>query len=53
MISEIIKRDGRCEAFNPEKITHAIFKAAIACGGKDFQLAEELRKQVVKVLEER
>lgn len=53
MISEIIKRDGRCEAFNPEKITHAIFKAAVACGGKDFQLAEELRKQVVKVLEKR
>ncbi|WHH58668.1 ribonucleoside triphosphate reductase [Petroclostridium sp. X23] len=53
MISEIIKRDGRREAFNAEKITHAIFKAAAACGGKDFQTAEELTRQVVKVLEDK
>lgn len=53
MINEIIKRDGRCEAFNPDKITHAIFKAAVACGGKDFQLADELGRRVVAILEDR
>ncbi len=53
MISEIIKRDGRCEVFNPDKIIHAIFKAAVACGGKDFQLSEELGRQVVAILEDR
>lgn len=51
MISEVVKRDGRREAFDPEKISRAIFKAAVACGGKDLQLAEELAKQVVKKLE--
>ena len=30
MITKIIKRDGRYEKFQPEKITWAIFKAANA-----------------------
>jgi ribonucleoside-triphosphate reductase (formate) len=53
MITEIIKRDGRREPFNPEKITNAIFKAAVACGGTDFQLADELCRQVVTLIESR
>ena len=36
MIKTIIKRNGREEKFQPEKITWAIFKAASACGGDDF-----------------
>lgn len=51
MILNIRKRDGRLEKFRPEKITWAIFKAASACGGKDFEKSEELCKQVISILE--
>lgn len=47
MITQIRKRDGRIEKFQPEKITWAIFKAAMACGGNDFNRAQELCRQVV------
>lgn len=47
MFTHIQKRDGRIEKFHPEKITWAIFKAATACGGKDFERAEQLCRQVV------
>jgi anaerobic ribonucleoside-triphosphate reductase len=53
MITEVIKRDGRKENFDPDKITHAIFKAAVACGGNDFDIATGLSKKVVKILESR
>ena len=49
MIKKIKKRDGRYEKFQPEKITWAIYKAANACGGNDFVLAEKLSSQVVKM----
>lgn len=50
MLTGIIKRDGRHEAFNQDKIVHAIFKAATACGGSDYERAEEIGKQVVDLL---
>lgn len=49
MITHIRKRDGRIEKFQPEKITWAIFKAAMACGGNDFNRAQELCRQVVDI----
>ncbi|MDR3541027.1 MAG: ribonucleoside triphosphate reductase [Desulfosporosinus sp.] len=51
MIAEIIKRNGRIEPFNREKIVHAIFKAATACGGSNFERAEEIGRQVTEVLQ--
>jgi anaerobic ribonucleoside-triphosphate reductase len=51
MIKTIIKRNGREEKFQPEKITWAIFKAASACGGEDFTKAEALCRQVLDVAE--
>lgn len=51
MFNKIIKRDGRTEVFKTEKITWAIFKAATACGGNDFERAETLCKQVVDLAE--
>lgn len=51
MITGIIKRNGRIETFNQEKIVHAIFKAATACGGSDYERAEEIGRQVVDVLQ--
>jgi anaerobic ribonucleoside-triphosphate reductase len=53
MITHIIKRDGRKEKFHPEKITWAIFKAASACGGKDFDKAEELCGQVIHIAQKK
>lgn len=47
---EIQKRDGRVVTFDPEKITQAIFQAARAVGGEDYQLAREVTREVVKYL---
>ncbi|HOZ48186.1 MAG TPA: ribonucleoside triphosphate reductase [Candidatus Hydrogenedentes bacterium] len=51
MVQSIRKRDGNLQTFHPEKITWAIFKAARACGGDDFELAAELSDQVVALIE--
>jgi ribonucleoside-triphosphate reductase len=53
MFTEITKRDGKIEKFKPEKITWAIFKAAMACGGNDFGKAESLCKQVIELVEKK
>lgn len=49
MLNKILKRDGRIEPFDKEKIANAIFKAAQAVGGTDKELSEELASLVVKV----
>lgn len=46
-VENVIKRNGTIVAFNPEKITNAIYKAALSVGGKDPQLAEELTAKVI------
>lgn len=51
MIGTIIKRDGRTMEFNLEKISQAIFKAAQAIGGKDYEQAKQLAVQVQEELE--
>ena len=51
MIIKILKRDGRIEFFEKDKITEAIFKAAQACGGKDKILSATLADLVVKAAE--
>lgn len=52
MISKIRKRDDRVVDFEKEKITNAIFKAALSVGGRDRKLAEDLTDNVVKKLNE-
>ncbi len=52
MIKKIKKRDGRIADFEKEKITSAIFKAAKAVGGEDYELAKVLTVQVIQKLEE-
>ncbi|WP_308754868.1 ribonucleoside triphosphate reductase [uncultured Anaerotruncus sp.] len=47
MINTIRKRSGEVVAFQPEKITRAIYKAAVAVGGSDWGRAEELTDQVI------
>lgn len=51
MITKIRKRDGREVAFNIEKITNAIFKAAQATGGNDYNTAFALAQDVVEYVE--
>ena len=51
MITKIRKRDGREVPFNSEKIVNAIFKAATALGGKDYDKAIELTEKVIEELE--
>ena len=51
MIQTIIKRDGREAPFEIEKITNAIFKAAQALGGNDFEMAQTLAGQVMDYIE--
>lgn len=53
ILSSVRKRDGRVVAFDKEKITNAIFKAAKAVGGEDRLLAEELANAVVLFLKKK
>ncbi len=46
MITHIIKRDGRKDTFNVEKIARAIYKAAEAVGGSNYDTAMELAVKV-------
>lgn len=50
MIVKIKKRDGRTVTFNIEKIASAIYKAAEAVGGSDYETALELSGKVVDML---
>lgn len=52
-VIQIRKRDGRVVQFDPEKITNAIFRAVLATGGHERNLAERLTTEVVRILEER
>lgn len=51
MIKTIIKRDGRSVPFDIEKISQAIYKAAQAIGGNDYEAAKDLAVQVCDYLE--
>ena len=51
MIEQIVKRDGRKAPFEIEKIANAIFGAAQASGGQDYEMARSLAEQVENVLE--
>lgn len=53
MITKIVKRDGREVPFNIEKIANAIFKAAQAVGGSDYDEAMALACEISEKLEER
>ncbi len=52
-IHSVIKRSGSVVPFNPERITNAIYRAAVAVGGRDRSIAEGLTTQVVQLLEEK
>ena len=47
----VIKRSGAKVPFTPQRITNAIYRAAVAVGGRDRQTAEKLSDQVIQYLE--
>jgi len=51
MIITITKRDGRSVPFNLEKVSNAIFKAAQAAGGDNYQESLELSYKVCDYIE--
>jgi uridine kinase len=51
-IESVIKRNGAIVPFNPDRITNAVYRAAVAVGGRDKTIAEGLTQKVVKWLEE-
>jgi uridine kinase len=52
-ITHVVKRTGAVVPFNRARITNAIYRAAVAVGGRDRSTAEVLSDQVVAMLEER
>ena len=51
-IHQVIKRTGAIVPFNPDRITNAIYRAAVAVGGRDRRTAEALTQQVIRLLED-
>jgi uridine kinase len=51
-ITHVVKRTGAVVPFRKERITNAIYRAAVAVGGRDKSVAEGLADQVVAMLEE-
>jgi uridine kinase len=51
-LTHVIKRTGAVVPFTPVRITNAIYRAAVAVGGRDRSIAEGLTQQVVALLEE-
>ncbi len=51
-IKSVVKRDGSIVDFTPQRITNAIYRAAVAVGGRDKSTAENLTEQVVALLRE-
>ncbi len=51
-ITHVVKRTGAVVPFNQERIANAIYRAAVAVGGRDRSIAEGLSGQVAAMLEE-
>lgn len=51
-ITHVIKRSGATVPFNQERIVNAIYRAAVAVGGRDRDRARWLTEQVVAALQE-
>lgn len=51
-IKKVLKRTGDIVDFTPDRITNAIYRAAVSVGGRDRETAQNLSDQVVKILED-
>lgn len=48
---DVIKRDGSVEDFDVEKLSDSIMNAALAVGGEDYDLADEIANNILDILE--
>jgi uridine kinase len=48
----VTKRDGRVVPFTQDRVTNAIYRAAVAVGGRDRITSQKLSDQVVSILDE-
>jgi len=53
MIEKIVKRNGRVVPFNRDKITFAVFQAAVSVGGRNREIAEKVTDNVILLMEQR
>ncbi|MBN2389370.1 MAG: response regulator SirA [Anaerolineae bacterium] len=51
MLTQVVKRNGAVVPFNRDRITNAIYRAAVAVGGRDRMVAENLADQVITILQ--
>ena len=49
-MTQVLKRDGTVQDYDRQKIAHAIFRAAQACGGSDKETSERLAKEVEQMM---
>ncbi len=49
-MKKIIKRNGRIVDFDKSKITDSIYKAAVAVGGSNRELAESLSEKAISLM---
>ena len=47
----VTKRNGRVVPFTQDRITNAIYRAAVAVGGRDKKTAQKLSDQVVAIVD--
>jgi uridine kinase len=52
-ITHVVKRSGATVPFKQERVINAIYRAAVAVGGRDKEKAEELAEQVIQILNEK
>ncbi|HQF42999.1 MAG TPA: ATP cone domain-containing protein [Ignavibacteriaceae bacterium] len=52
-IKNVVKRSGAIVPFNQERIANAIYRAAVAVGGRDKSTAQSLSEQVVEILNQK
>jgi uridine kinase len=50
--TQVVKRTGTIVPFTPERITNAIYRAAVAVGGHDRATSERLTEQVIALMEQ-
>jgi uridine kinase len=52
-ITQVMKRNGNLVPFNKDRISNAIYRAAVEVGGRDKATADQLADQVTLLLEEK
>jgi uridine kinase len=49
-LTKVVKRNGAVVPFNRDRITNAIYRAAVSVGGRDRETAEKLTDQVIDII---